>query len=219
MPAGEAPYHHGDLRARLVEIAIDCIETDGVSKLSLRKMAAKAGVSHNAPYMHFPSKDALLDEVVTQGFARLRSRISDAGGRETMAKGDWADRVKSGFRAYVAFARDHPGLYALMHVPGSGQGAQDRPEAEAADADAPGTATLRGLAATLEVGQKLGRVRAGNTNEMALWVWATLHGIASLTSDDRAAFEGRSPEAVAETVLDCLIAALTGELRGGTGLT
>lgn len=204
----ETPYHHGDLRAKLIEIAVDCIETDGVSKLSLRKIAGQAGVSHNAPYMHFTSKDALLDAVVAHGFAQLRSRISQAGGKETLTTGDWADRVKMGFQAYVTFARDHPGLYALMHVPKGKQRSNGQQASEDADGDAPGTATLRGLAATLEAGKKLGKVRAGNSNEMALWVWATLHGVASLTSEDRVAFEGRTPEAVSETILDCMIQAL-----------
>ena len=102
----DTPYHHGDLRAKLIEIAIDFIETDGVSKLSLRKIASQAGVSHNAPYMHFTSKEALLDAVVAHGFARLRSRISQAGGQEKLTTDDWADRVKMGLRAYVTFARD-----------------------------------------------------------------------------------------------------------------
>ena len=212
MARNAAPYHHGDLRATLVEIAVACIETDGVAKLSLRRIAGQAGVSHNAPYMHFASKDALLDAVVAHGFGLLRTSIAKAGGQDGLTTGDWADRVKSGFRAYVAFARDHPGLYALMHVPRERLRSHSRHEPEDTDSDAPGTATLRGLAATLEVGQKLGKVRAGNTQEIALWVWATLHGIASLTSDDRAAFEGRSPEDVSETVLDCLIEALAKEL-------
>ena len=204
----DTPYHHGDLRAKLIEIAIDFIETDGVSKLSLRKIASQAGVSHNAPYMHFTSKEALLDAVVAHGFARLRSRISQAGGQEKLTTDDWADRVKMGLRAYVTFARDHPGLYALMHVPKAKQRSHDQRVPEDADVDAPGTATLRGLAATLETGQELGKVRAGNSNEMAIWVWTTLHGVASLTSEDRVAFEGRSPEAVSETVLEYLIQAL-----------
>ena len=203
-----APYHHGDLRAKLIEIAVACIETDGVSKVSLRKIAGQAGVSHNAPYMHFASKDALLDAVVAHGFARLRARIAEAGGTETLSTDDWAERVKSGFRAYVAFAREHPGLYALMHVPRAGQRPDGQEGPEATDPEPPGTATLRGLAATLAAGQKLGKIRAGNASDMALWVWATLHGVASLTSEDRLAFEGQSPEAVSEIVLDGLIQSL-----------
>ena len=208
MPQKDTPYHHGDLRAKLVEIAVVCLETDGVSKLSLRKIAGLAGVSHNAPYMHFASKEALLDAVIAHGFARLRSRISEASGKENLITDDWADRMKLGFRAYVAFARDHPGLYSLMHEPQAHQRSHGRQESDGSCLDAPGRETLRGLAVTLEGGQKLGKVRAGNTKEMALWVWATLHGVASLTSDDRVAFEGKPPDAVSETVLDCLIQAL-----------
>ncbi|MGR3491882.1 MAG: TetR/AcrR family transcriptional regulator [Shimia sp.] len=208
MAKNETPYHHGDLRAKLIEIAVDCIETDGVSKLSLRKIAGKANVSHNAPYMHFTSKEALLDAVVLRGFAQLRSRISQAGGMEPLTPDVWADRVKMGFQAYVTFARDHPGLYALMHVPKGKQRSNGQHASEDVGGTAAGTATLSSLASTLEAGKKLGKVRAGNSNEMALWVWATLHGVASLTSEDRAAFGGITPEAVSETVLDCMIEAL-----------
>ena len=208
MPDRTAPYHHGDLRAKLVEIAARDIETEGAAKLSLRRIAAQAGVSHNAPYMHFASKDALLDAVIAHGFAELRSSIARAGGQEAWTRGDWAERMKAGLRAYIVFARDHPGLYALMHVPRARRQSPDRGETGSSADDAPGTATLQSLAAALEAGQRLGEVRSGSPGEMALWVWATLHGTASLVSEERAAFEGRSPDAVCETVLDYLIAAL-----------
>ncbi len=208
MPVGKTPYHHGDLRANLVEIAVSFIEKDGVSKLSLRRIASQAGVSHNAPYMHFPNKDALLEEVVAHGFAQLRSDIAAAGGRETLTISDWYERVKRGFRAYVAFAQQHPNLYALMHAPLRRARSDKQPEPGKPDTTAPGNATLQGLVATLEAGQKLGTVSTGNAKEMALWVWSTLHGLASLTSEDRLAFEGRSKEAVCATVLDNLLLAL-----------
>lgn len=203
-----APYHHGDLRTKLIEAAIAGIETEGASKLSLRKIAGQMGVSHNAPYMHFASKDALLAAVVDHGFAQLRTEIAKAGGRETFTKADWPQRVKRGFRAYVAFARKHPGLYAVMHIPkGKSQGPPGRDSHKGDTAEA-GTATLRGLAATLEAGQRLGHVRAGDAEEIAFWVWATLHGLSSLAANDRVVFAGRSPDTVSELVLDQLIQAL-----------
>lgn len=211
--ADEKPaYHHGDLRAKLIDAAIECVETDGASKLSLRKIAGQLGVSHNAPYMHFASKDALLDAVVAEGFGELRAKIAGAGGQHTLTQSDWTERVKAGFSAYVAFARERPGLYALMHIPRPTASAPAQSEAGANDADnaggRAGMATLDSLAATLEAGQKLGKVRDGDTGEMALWVWATLHGLSSLTLDERSAFDGRSPDAVSGAVLDHLIRAL-----------
>lgn len=208
MAKKNTPYHHGDLRATLVEIAAQCIEKDGVSKLSLRNIAAQAGVSHNAPYMHFANKDALLEEVITFGFAKLRSSIAKAGGHETLNRSDWEERVKLGFCAYINFAKEHPNLYSLMHVPMQRWQPANKRESEKENLATPGTTTLQGLAATLEAGQKLGKVRDGNTSDMALWVWATLHGLASLTSEERLAFEGRSAETVSQTVLDYLLQAL-----------
>jgi len=192
------PYHHGDLRATLLAMASQAIETDGLAKLSLRKLAAEAGVSHNAPYMHFAGKDALVAAVVAEGFGQLRARIAGAGGQEAFTSSDWAARVRLGFAAYIAFAQEKPGLYALMHVP----------VADRKDSTAPGTATLQNLAETLKAGQVLGCARPGDPRDMALWVWATLHGAASLTSKMRDAFEGRTPQDVTDIILDDLLVAL-----------
>lgn len=208
MAVERSSYHHGDLRSCLIETAMDVIEHDGVAKLSLRKIAADLGVSHNAPYMHFTSKDALLDAVIVQGFTLLRAAIAEAGGSKQLTSGDWAERVKSGFLAYVAFARKRPGLYALMHVPRGTAKEADAAKRPDTDADGAGAATLNGLAETLEAGQRLGKVRAGDAAELAIWVWVTLHGLASLTSNDRRAFGSRSPEDVAEAVLENLVEAL-----------
>ena len=208
MPGEKPAYHHGDLRSKLIETAVQCIETDGVSKLSLRKVAGRIGVSHNAPYMHFASKDALLDAVITHGFLELRAALSRAGGDKPLTAEDWRERVKHGFGAYITFARDRPGLYALMHVPRQTGSKPGKPQTQASEADRSGPATLDGLAATLKTGQRLGLVRSGEVEEIALWVWSTLHGLASLTSDERLAFAGRSPQAVTDAVLDHLMEAL-----------
>jgi len=208
MANNDTPYHHGDLRAKLVEAAIACVETDGASKVSLRKIAGQLGVSHNAPYMHFANKDALLDAVVIQGFDKLRTNISQAGGVETLTDGGWSKRLKAGFNAYIAFGWEHPGLYALMHIPRWSAQASAQKSPQTQDTPQPGAAMLDGLAATLTAGQRLGKVRAGETSEMALWVWATLHGLSSLASEKRLAFAGKSPKAVSDAVLDHLIQAL-----------
>ena len=53
-------YHHGDLRHSLIEMGIELIEQEGEGALSLRKVAAKCGVSNAAPYAHFKNKDGFL---------------------------------------------------------------------------------------------------------------------------------------------------------------
>lgn len=68
----EKPYHHGNLRASLIEAGISLIMSEGIEHLSLRRVASLCGVSQAAPYAHFQNKDALLNamrDYVTQRFA------------------------------------------------------------------------------------------------------------------------------------------------------
>src|SRR5579862_9443874 len=70
------PYHHGDLRNALIEAARAILEEESLAELSLRAVARKAGVSHAAPYRHFPNHEALLAELATEGFVELRQEIA-----------------------------------------------------------------------------------------------------------------------------------------------
>ena len=68
-------YHHGDLPAALLKAAGKTLEQNGIASLSLRDAARRAGVSHNAPYRHFPDRQALLAALAREGFARLAERL------------------------------------------------------------------------------------------------------------------------------------------------
>jgi AcrR family transcriptional regulator len=99
------PYHHGDLRRALVAAARALLEESGPEALSLRDVARRVGVSHSAPYRHFPTKQALLAAVAAEGFAALSAR---------MAAVPTATGLAAGFRCYLGFAREQPGLFRLM---------------------------------------------------------------------------------------------------------
>src|SRR5665647_811069 len=77
--AGGRGYHHGDLRNGLLEAARAILEEQDLSALTLRAVARRAGVSHAAPYRHFPNHEALLVELGLEGFAELRQFIVEAG--------------------------------------------------------------------------------------------------------------------------------------------
>ena len=70
--AGGRGYHHGDLRNGLLEAARAILEEESLAALTLRAVARKAGVSHAAPYRHFPNHEALLVELSIEGFDELR---------------------------------------------------------------------------------------------------------------------------------------------------
>src|SRR5437868_14157997 len=94
-------YHHGDLPAALLRAAGRTLEKRGIGALSLRETARRAGVSHNAPYRHFPDREALLAALAAEGFAMLGERLRGKPGREMGA-------------AYVSFALEQPQRFRLM---------------------------------------------------------------------------------------------------------
>src|ERR1700681_1736408 len=94
------PYHHANLRKTLLDAAVTLIGEVGPAAFTLREVARRAGVSHNAPYRHFRDKDALLAAVAAQGFRELTRAMREAGERQSKA----LDRLKQSGLAYVAFA-------------------------------------------------------------------------------------------------------------------
>src|ERR1700678_861762 len=72
------PYHHGDLRRALIDTAMELVTEEQDWTFSLREVARRAGVSHHAPYNHFPEKQDLLGAVAVVGFERLRDGMKRA---------------------------------------------------------------------------------------------------------------------------------------------
>jgi AcrR family transcriptional regulator len=107
------PYHHGDLRHALIDAAMALVTEEQDWTFSLREVARRAGVSHNAPYNHFGEKQDLLIAVAGAGFERLRERMAAAVAG--IAAADKA--LLACGRAYLATALESPALYRLMLGP------------------------------------------------------------------------------------------------------
>src|SRR6266702_7079154 len=72
------PYHHVHLEETLLKTAIQLIGEVGPTGFTLREVARRAGVSHNAPYRHFPDREDLLAAVAAQGFRALDEAMLEA---------------------------------------------------------------------------------------------------------------------------------------------
>jgi AcrR family transcriptional regulator len=102
-------YHHGDLRAALIQAADAIIAEGGIEAFSLRATAKRAGVSPGAPAHHFGSAKGLLTEVALLAFKRMARSI------DTIGRGDDAvANVRALSLAFVTFAVEHPGHFRLM---------------------------------------------------------------------------------------------------------
>ena len=102
-------YHHGDLRAALVRAAFALARRDGPDGVTLRRVAARAGVSEAAPYHHFADKRTLLGAAAGVGFEALDKRVVEA-----VAGLDPAGSLAAFAATYVAYAVDEPGAFRLM---------------------------------------------------------------------------------------------------------
>ena len=106
------PYHHGNLRAALLQAARARLSETTEADLSLRELAGRVGVSVNATYRHFPSKEALLMDLAAQGFDALTARMRQEIAR--CAAGSAEQRLHAAGVAYIEFARHDPALFRLM---------------------------------------------------------------------------------------------------------
>ncbi len=98
-----------NLREACLQEALAIIDAEGVERLSLREVARRLGVSHQAPYKHFPSRDHILAEIVTRAFDSFARHLD----QRPRLEDPHADLASMG-RAYLDYARAHPLQYRLM---------------------------------------------------------------------------------------------------------
>jgi AcrR family transcriptional regulator len=169
--AATRPYHHGNLRSELLDAAERTISERGVGGLSLRELARDLGVSHAAPGRHFADKQALLDGLAQEGFARLGAEIGTAieGGGKNFDK-----RAGAAATAYVRFATEHAALLELMFASKHQPGAESL-EAAANEAFAP-------LLAVIHEGQAAGLIEQGDPERIGILMLATLQGLTAMAN-------------------------------------
>lgn len=108
-------YHHGNLRQALVEAALLLIEAKGPTGFTLSEAAKQAGVTPAAVYRHFEGREDLIAEAARQGFLMFSDLLQHA--YEKYQPSALAAFEATG-RAYLAFARKHPGHYIAMFESG-----------------------------------------------------------------------------------------------------
>lgn len=103
-----APHdQHGDVRRLVLDAALDIITSTGAESLSMREVARRAGVSHQAPYHYFGDRSGIFAAISEEGFSALAGAFRDVDFSNTSA-------AKAGFIAYLSFARDHVGHFRVM---------------------------------------------------------------------------------------------------------
>ena len=99
-----------DLRRIVLDASLNLIEEQGLEALSMREVARRAGVSHQAPYHHFGDREGILAAIATEGFTLMHAAMTQAVADLT----DPVERLNAIGRAYVAFAVRYPGHFTIM---------------------------------------------------------------------------------------------------------
>lgn len=164
-------YHHGNLRQALVDGALVLIEEKGPAGFTLSEAAKRAGVTPAAVYRHFEGREDLIAEAARQGygiFADVMEFAYESGQPSAL------EAFSATGRAYLAFARKHPGHYIAMFE--SGISVNHSPEL--AEAAARGRAILEKAAEALS--QHIPPDRRPPPAMFSAHVWALSHGVVEL---------------------------------------
>lgn len=199
-----------DTREAILAAAEEIFGRDGLSGLTIRRVAGAVGLSPMAIYRHFAGKGALLDALVNLGFARWEERLTAAAGAGHAPR----TRLENAIRAYRDFALAESRLFALMFV-------TPRPGIPEAPASL-GTTPSPGFGQV--IGAVIDEIRAGSLPEedpaqLILLIWSTAHGLISLHftgrfGHDTAAFCGAYDRTVA-ALLDHLRRSTSWEAEAG----
>jgi AcrR family transcriptional regulator len=174
----KAKYHHGDLRTTLLDVARKMLTESGIEEVSLRKLAARVGVSRSAPYHHFKDKNALLCGIAETGFKELHlmnKNSFDFAGKSTK------DKFSLYIHQYVKFAKNNPELYELMF--GRAIWKQENSTQELRDTAYPCFQYQVEMTKEWQNLKLLNHSDKDNALRASQVLWGTVHGIAKLLID------------------------------------
>ena len=195
-PAGHSTssYHHGDLRAALLDAAEAVLEENGIEGFSLRAVAKRAGVSHAAPAHHFKDAAGLLTALAAVGYEKF---MATQNARQAKAQNTGDHLIASGL-GYVDFALAHPALFRLMF-------SSNRTDYENEDLSRVASAAFEKLVEDVAAF----RGTDPHTDEEAMVdvmaAWSLVHGLADLINAGRPRILLEMPKAKREKIIKSII--------------
>lgn len=158
-----------DVRRAVLDSALDIIAHEGANAVSMREVARRAGVSHQAPYHYFVDRAGIFAAIAEEGFTQFTAVF-----REVLDTS--SDPLLGCLQAYVHFATTHIGHYRVMFQSDI-CGIETHPPTQAA-AD-------KAFLALLDLAEVISSPTDAQPNSMLLPItlWSHAHGLATLLID------------------------------------
>ena len=200
-PRSGPEHESDDVRRRLLEAAALLLDEEGPDSLTARRLAREAHTSTMAVYTHFGGMQALVREIVVEGFRRFADHVTDQPQTDDPA----ADLVEMSF-AYRENALENPHLYSVMFGATSLGGYRLAPEEREV-----GRYTFVVLADAVERAMDAGRLRRADPSVVAEQLWSAMHGFVMLELAGLHPVSKNPPEEVLRPLMTALIAGLSVE--------
>ena len=159
------------MKNALIKVGVQILSEEGVEGLSLRKLAQRAGVSHNAPYSHFQDKQSLIAAISTEGFKQLYNELDKA---ISAYPDDPRRQLQEGAWAYVQFALNNTDTFKIMF-----SGVLEKEKEYPAFVEI-SHKTFERVVDVVHACQEAGVLPPEPADVMAVAVWGMVHGMISL---------------------------------------
>jgi len=192
-------YHHGDLKNALINAGVEILAKEGIGGLSLRKVAQRAGVSHSAPYAHFPDKQSLIAAISTEGFNQLYAELDAV---TSLYPDDPKKQLIEGSQAYVRFAMNNADTFKIMF-----SGVLEKEKDYPAFVEI-SHKTFERVVGIIQACQEAGILRASPSDMTAVTIWGQIHGVIALGMEgqiSRTVLEHRSVQDIVAFAIEQLI--------------
>ena len=170
MPKVADPQRAAETESSILDAARDILAEDGLDGLSMRAVAARVGLSATALYNYFENKQALVDRVVARGFRRFESYLWRA--LEGVPSSGF-DRLRALGAAYLRFSKENEQYFKIMFT--------IQPEDPREIEQLPGGGGYRILRESVADAIAAGQMRDADPDLIALYVWSSVHGLATLS--------------------------------------
>lgn len=168
MPAKKTAYHHGNLKAALVDLAERQLEAVGFENLTMQSLTDGVGVQPSAAYRHFRNREFLLRTLAKRSFDRWHEEI-----KTIIEQSQPRQRVDAFLRFFLRSAIDRPQMFRLMFTSEYGRDSR----------------SIEGMVSFLALEKAIAQLSPEHDEETVrtrlLSIWATLHGAALLLIEGR----------------------------------